>query len=53
LEKAGHEIVAVYSRTENSASALAANLKHAQTLTEPDIKEQRTKGRSFPDHVAR
>jgi predicted short-subunit dehydrogenase-like oxidoreductase (DUF2520 family) len=39
LEKAGHEIVAVYSRTGHSAAELAATLPHALVFTDPDFAE--------------
>src|SRR5688572_33356743 len=37
LEKAGHEVVAVYSRTEISARELASQLTSPQVLTTPDF----------------
>jgi predicted short-subunit dehydrogenase-like oxidoreductase (DUF2520 family) len=37
LEKAGHEVIAVYSRTESSAAALASRLTNAKVLTTPDF----------------
>lgn len=40
LEKAGHEIVAVYSQSQSSAAALAQRLNNPQVLTEPDFLNQ-------------
>ncbi|MBK0404510.1 DUF2520 domain-containing protein [Adhaeribacter sp. BT258] len=39
LEKAGHEIVYVYSRTLANAEALAQNLKAAQATDQPDFSQ--------------
>src|SRR5947207_633597 len=39
LEKAGHEIIAVYSRTERSASELASQLSNPLILTTPDFTD--------------
>src|SRR5688572_20746204 len=39
LEKAGHEVKAVYSRTENSAQELASQLTNAKVLTTPDFQD--------------